>query len=102
MKKFLGHFPGGKRKSFLDSFNDKENSQVSPTFKGKISFYPISHIEALDADTWEELFIIEACLNHKKRINSVGKFKYDESIKEIDHELIRLITRDGVENFEDS
>ncbi|MDB0030398.1 cupin domain-containing protein [Opitutales bacterium] len=93
---------GWKRKSFLESYYDIENSNKSPTFKGKIAFYPINHIEALDADTWDELFIIEACLNHLKRAQSVGKFKYDQNIKEIDHELIRLIMRDGVEKFEDT
>ena len=102
VEKICWALSGWNRNSFLESFHEDKVDQFSPTFKGKIGFYPISHIEALDADTWEELFIIEACLNHKKRYNSVGKFKYNKSIKEIDHELIRLITRDGVEKFEHS
>jgi len=91
---------GWKAKSFLDSFYKDDTSDPGPTYVGKIGTYPISHIEALDADTWEEFFIIEACLNHQKRKGSLGKFRFREDIVEIDYELARLIKRDGVADVE--
>jgi CMP-N-acetylneuraminic acid synthetase/quercetin dioxygenase-like cupin family protein len=91
---------GWKTESFLGAYHRDKADEAGPTYVGNVGSFPISHIEALDADTWDELFIIEACLNHQKRKESLGKFKFDDSIKEIDHELMRLIMRDGVEKFE--
>jgi CMP-N-acetylneuraminic acid synthetase/mannose-6-phosphate isomerase-like protein (cupin superfamily) len=89
-----------KTASFLGAYHRDDVGEAGPTYVGRVGTYPISHIEALDADNWDELFIIEACLNHAKRKDSLGKFRFQENISEIDHELARLIIRDGVEKFE--
>jgi len=39
--------------------------------------------------------------SYLKRKDNVGKFCYNNQIKEIDNDLKRLITRDGVSRFED-
>jgi len=93
---------GWKALSFLRSFYRDDPRENGPTFCGKMGLYPISKIEALDADDWEDLYIVEACLNHQKRKDNLGKHRFTERIIEIDSDLQRLITRDGVTHFEKS
>jgi len=93
---------GWKVSSFLESFYRDDPEENGPTFCGKMGLYPVSKIEALDADDWEDLFVIEACLNHQKRKGSLGEHQFTERIIEIDSELQRLITRDGVTRFQSS
>lgn len=92
---------GWRTQAWLDAYRRDDRNEPGPTYVGRLGVHPISHIEALDADTWDELFIIEACLNHRKRAGSLGKFRFDENIIEIDSELVRLIKQDGVERFEE-
>jgi len=80
---------GWKREKFIDAYKD------GPTFCGKTGLFPISKIEAIDVDTEEELYIAEACLNHRKRVNNVGKFYYHENITSIESDLVDLISIDG-------
>ena len=72
-----------------------KNYKSGPTFSGNIGYFPISKIEAIDVDTPDELFIAEACLNHRKRKASVGKFYYHDNITSIESDLINLISSDG-------
>lgn len=58
---------GWKKEIFL------KNWDKGPTFCGKVDFYKISQLESLDVDTTEQLFMVEACLNHLKRKDNVGK-----------------------------
>jgi CMP-N-acetylneuraminic acid synthetase/quercetin dioxygenase-like cupin family protein len=90
---------GWKSQSFLDSFYKNDPSEDGPTFCGKMGLFPISKIEALDADDWEDLFIVEACLRHRKHRDGLGKQRFTKRIVEIDSDLVRLITRDGVDQF---
>jgi CMP-N-acetylneuraminic acid synthetase/mannose-6-phosphate isomerase-like protein (cupin superfamily) len=99
LQKLSWAISGWKGASFLESYYRDSVEEPGPTFVGRIGFYPIDPVEALDADTWDELFIIEACLNHQKRKKALGRFKFDERIVEIDSELARLIKRDGVHRF---
>ena len=80
---------GWKKETFV---NEYENG---PTFCGEMGLYPISKIEAIDVDTMDELYIAEACLNHRKRKDNVGKFYYNEHITSIESELRDLINLDG-------
>lgn len=93
---------GWKSESFLASYRRDDPAEDGPTYCGKLGMYPISHIEALDADTLDELFIIEACLSHEKRRGVFAKFKFADDVVEIDNDLERLIRRDGVDFFSSS
>lgn len=80
---------GWKKETFINEY------ETGPTFCGKFGTYPISKIEAIDVDTMDELYIAEACLNHKKREANVGKWYYNENITSIESELKDLISLDG-------
>lgn len=73
----------------------KAEYNTGPTFCGKFGYFPISKIEAIDVDTPEELYIAEACLNHRKRKDNVGKFYYKDNITSIESDLVDLISLDG-------
>jgi CMP-N-acetylneuraminic acid synthetase/mannose-6-phosphate isomerase-like protein (cupin superfamily) len=87
---------GWNSKAFLNSYYRDDPEENGPTYCGRMGVYPISKIEALDADDWEDLYIVEACLSHLKRKGNLGKHQFTERITEIDSDLIRLISRDGV------
>ena len=82
---------GWKKQSFLDA----HNTDKSPTYNGKVGFYPISKLESIDVDTVEDLYIAEACLSHQKRKKSVGKYFYHDNIISIERDLDTLIEEDG-------
>lgn len=89
---------GWKADSFISSYEENDIDVAGPTFCGKVGFFPISKIEGLDADTPDDLFIIESVLAHKKRKSNFLKHKFTDRVVEIDDDLKRLIYRDGVEN----
>ena len=81
---------GWNKSTFLN------NIKKGPTFSGNISYFKISKIESLDIDTPEDLFIVEACLNHLKRKDNVGKQYVDFSrLLSIERDLNDLIAKDG-------
>jgi CMP-N-acetylneuraminic acid synthetase/mannose-6-phosphate isomerase-like protein (cupin superfamily) len=80
---------GWKKDIFIKEYKN------GPTFCGKFDYFPISKIEAIDVDTMDELYIAEACLNHRKRKDSVGKFYYHNNITSIESALVDLIALDG-------
>ena len=83
---------GWNRKRYIENFNNHQPL----TFNDKTSYYNIPTIEALDVDSQEELFIVEACLNHKKRIENVGaQYVNLNSLQDIQRDLWRLIKEDG-------
>lgn len=90
---------GWKSDCFLKSYYRDDKNEAGPTFCGNIGLFPISKIEALDIDTFDDLYIVEACLSHKRKKNNVGKFEFNNRIIEIDKELNQLIHRDGVDNI---
>lgn len=92
---------GWKSNVFLESYYKNDIQDGGPTYSNPIGYFPISSIEAIDIDNYDDLFMAEACLNHLKRKDNVGKFCYNKEIKEIDNDVKRLITRDGVSKFED-
>lgn len=71
----------------------------NPAAEPVLDFHPISRTETLRVRTPDDLYIMEACLNHRKRKASVGRFKFHKDIVEIDSDLVRLIKRDGVDEF---
>lgn len=100
VRKLAWAISGWRASAFAGSYKANDPAVPGPTFVGNVGVHPISQIEALDADTFDELFIIEACLNHEKRRENLGRFRFDEKVVEIDHKLMHLIMRDGVQKFE--
>lgn len=80
---------GWKKETFIEEY------ESGPTFCGQSGMFPISKIEAIDVDTMDDLFIAEACLNHRKREDNIGKFFYTDNITSIEEELRDLISLDG-------
>lgn len=80
---------GWKKETFINEY------ESGPTFCGTSGYFPISKIEAIDVDTMDELYIAEACLNHRKRSKNVGRFHYKKNITSIESALVDLIALDG-------
>jgi len=92
---------GWKTESFKTSYYKDSDDENGPTFCGNIGLYPISKIEALDADDKDDLFIIESVLDHRKKESNFLKHKFTTRITEIDSNLERLIYRDGVKEVKE-
>lgn len=90
-----------KSASFMESYLFNDPKEKGPTFCGKIGYYPMNRIEALDGDDWEDLKLIEASLIYRRQKINPGQFKFTEEITSIEHELQDLIGRDGVVQYED-
>jgi CMP-N-acetylneuraminic acid synthetase/mannose-6-phosphate isomerase-like protein (cupin superfamily) len=89
---------GWKTIPFVNRYeaSTKEGGDSSVTFGGVSSLFEIPTKEALDVDTMDELFIVEACLSHKKRAGSVGTQYLDlDSFIGIDRDVKKLIEEDG-------
>jgi len=82
---------GWKVSSFIDAY---ENG-LSPSFIGNIGWFPIEKIEAIDVDNFEDLYIAEACLSHRKRKQNVGQQRLTAETISIERELKDLIEKDG-------
>jgi len=86
---------GWKSDKFKKSYEENNPKDPGPTFLGKMGFYPISKLEGIDVDTYEDLFIAEACLSHMKREDNCGKQFFHDKIMSIERELEDLISKDG-------
>lgn len=91
---------GWKTSSFMESYLKDDGAESGPTFCGRTGFFPINRIEALDADTWDDLYLIEATLRHRRQKIAVGRHRFDDGVKGIENDLQELIGRDGVTKFE--
>ena len=83
------------KERFIGSCMLDSKDRNGPTYMDKMGLFPISKIEAIDVDTEEDLFIAEACLNHEKRKDNVGRFNYSSNIIDIEKDLMKLISEDG-------
>lgn len=92
---------GWKTASFLESYRRDDPNESGPTFCGKTGVFPLDRIQALDADTWDDLYLIQACLQHRRQGESPGQFQFTEEVLGIESCLKDLITQDGVTKFED-
>lgn len=90
---------GWRTASFLASYRRDDPEEKGPTFCGRSGLFPLDRVSALDADTWEDLFMIEACLRHRRQQEKPGRFKLPEGLLGIEHELCDLIARDGVTKY---
>ncbi len=93
---------GWKTSSFMQSYLRDDPAENGPTFCGKTGVFPMDRIQALDADTWDDLYLIEASLQHRRQTGAVGKHRFDDSVVGIENDLKDLISRDGVVRFEGS
>ena len=93
---------GWRTQSFLDSYRRDDGEETGPTFCGKTGVFPLDKVSALDGDTWEDLFMIEACLRHRRQQEKPGEYKWTEDMIGIEHELCDLISDDGVSKYVDT
>ena len=91
---------GWNTASFLACYRRDDPHEPGPTFCGKTGVFPLDRIQALDGDTWDDLYMIEACLQHRRQQEKVGEFRFTEEILGIERCLQELIGRDGVGRFE--
>lgn len=92
---------GWKVSTFKKSYEENNESSPGPTFVGKMGFYPISKLEGIDVDTYDDLFIAEACLSHLKRKENCGRRFLTSEIMTIERELDDLIAKDGCRTVEE-
>ena len=91
---------GWKTASFIESYRRNDPADPGPTFCGKTGVFPMNRVEALDADTWDDLSMIEACLQFRRQQDAPGRFKLTDQVLGIERCLEDLIKRDGVGKFE--
>lgn len=89
-----------KTDAFLESYALDDPAVPGPTFCGKVGYFPLDSIEALDADNWNDLYLIEAALEQRRLGYYPGEFKWTPECLGIEHELKDLIARDKVNKFE--
>lgn len=91
---------GWRTGSFMDSYKRDDPGEAGPTYCGKTGFFPVDRIQALDADTWDDLRLIEASLQYRRQDISSCRHRLPENFTGIENNLKELITRDGVTKFE--
>lgn len=91
---------GWKTTAFLESYRRDDPKEPGPTFCGKNGVFPLDRLQALDADTPDDLYLIEACLEHRRQGESPGRFRFSEQVLGVERCLKDLISRDGVGKFE--
>lgn len=89
-----------KTASFVEAYLRDDPSENGPSFCGKTGFYPLDRIQALDADTWDDLVLIEAALQYRRAQVKAGAFRFHNGILGIESCLEELICRDGVTTVE--
>ncbi len=92
---------GWKSESFMASYRRHSAEEPGPTFCGNTGVFPMDRIQALDADTWDDLYMIEACLQHRRQQEALGQHRFTDKVLGIERCLQELIGRDGVATFED-
>lgn len=85
---------------FMESYRRDDPNENGPTFCGRTGVFPLDRIEALDADTWDDLTLIEAALQYQRSRIKVGAHRFTEKVIGIDNKLEELIGWDGVVKFE--
>ena len=91
---------GWKTESFMASYRRDIPDENGPTFSGKYGFFPLNKIEALDADTWDDLRLIEGALRYRRSQIVAGAHRFHESTRRFDSKLKELMVRDKVVKFE--
>ena len=87
---------------FIDSYLRDDPDEKGPTFCGNVGVFPLNRIQALDGDTWDELYLIEAALQYRRHGRRPGVHRFSEAVVDINRSLREAIARDGVTRFEDS
>lgn len=91
---------GWRVPSFIASYDRNDPDENGPTFCGRVGYFPIDTIEALDADNWNDLYLIEAALQQRRLAIYPGEFKWSPAVVGIERNLKQLIGTDGVTKFE--
>lgn len=91
---------GWNTATFMDAYRRDDPREPGPTFCGKTGVFPLDRIQALDADTWDDLYMVEACLQHRRQQERPGQFRWTDQVLGIERCLEDLISRDGVARFE--
>lgn len=90
---------GWKVDTFLESYRRDVPEENGPTFCGSFGFFTLDRIEALDADTWDDLRLIEAALRHRRSRIETGAHRFRPETRRFDADLQDLMTRDGVMKY---
>lgn len=90
---------GWKTELFMASYRRDIPDENGPTFAGRYGFFPLGKIEALDADTWDDLRLIEGALKYRRSQIVAGAHRFRTSTRSIDSNLKELMVRDRVVNF---
>lgn len=88
--------------SFVAGYERNDPEENGPTFCGRVGYFSLDTIEALDVDNWNDLYLIEAALQQRRLGTYPGAFKWSPNIVNIESDLRELIQRDGVTRFEDA
>ncbi len=91
---------GWKTESFLEFYKRDDPEDAGPTFCGKTGVFPIDRVQALDADTWDDLRLIEASLQYRRQLGVPGEFRFSEDTTSIECNVQEALSRDGVVKFE--
>lgn len=91
---------GWKTSSFMASYRRDIPDEHGPTFCGRFGFFTLDRIEALDADTWEDLRLIEGALRYRRSQVEAGAHRFPDQTRSIQSNLKELMQEDGVTKFE--
>ncbi len=89
-----------RTKTFTGCYERDDPKEAGPTFVGNMGIFPISKIEGLDIDNWEDLYLVESYLAHRHEFRNRPTFYYSSDIKLIDSNVKRVMGDDGVTKFE--
>ena len=73
IQRFTAALSGWKSKSYKDCYKSDSLSERGPKYCGKAGLFPISEIEGLDIDSWEDLYLAEAYLAYQDTIKNRKK-----------------------------
>lgn len=91
---------GWRSASFLASYNRDIADENGPTFCGKYGFFPINRIDALDADDWDDLRLIEGALRYRRSKIVAGAHRFSDATTSIKSNLRALMGDDNVQRTE--
>src|SRR5262245_29076970 len=83
----------------MEAYRRNDPKEAGPTYCGKLGFFPMNRIEAIDVDNWEDLALAEACLRYQRHQIQPGEMSVPEGFLGVESCLVELIRRDGVTKF---
>ncbi|MBI2870552.1 MAG: hypothetical protein HYY14_02450 [Candidatus Omnitrophica bacterium] len=91
---------GWRSESFVESYRNGRPGEPGPTFCGKMGLFPMNRVEALDTDTQDDLFMVEACLRHSRQGERPGPFYFSEGVVGIEPRFKDPLVSGGASGLE--